>query len=239
MSATFECGDPAALVGYVYREGEPAERDAVAVHLSVCAACAAEVEAMQATRRQLTAWALPEPAGRLAADAVQAGPAPARVLRPARWWRRRVPAWAQAAAAVVLFAAGLALGGTTSRWLGQAAPADAVATPGTVSPQSLADVEQRLLAEIEELRGAVTAASDGGAGTLARAQALIAESEARQQRELALRTADVLRDFDAQRRVDLARMEQAVGEVQGLAGAEAAEQRRLLDYLIRVSQQPR
>jgi hypothetical protein len=70
-------------------------------------------------------------------------------------------------------------------------------------------------------------------------RALIVESEARQQRELALRTADVLRDFDAQRRVDMARVDEAVGEMQGLAGAEAAEQRRLLDYLIRVSQQPR
>jgi hypothetical protein len=156
------------------------------------------------------------------------------VLRPARWWQGAVPVWAQVAAALVLFAAGLALGGTTSRWLPAPAPPAAA-----VSPDALADAEQRLRAEIDDLRGAMTAVADGDADTLARVRALIVESEARQQRELALRTADVLRDFDAQRRLDLARVDEAVGEMQDLAGAEAAEQRRLLDYLIRVSQQPR
>jgi hypothetical protein len=219
-------------VGYVYDEGERAEREAAVAHLAMCPACAAEVEAMQATRRQLAAWAPPEPAGRLAADVTSATPAP--VLRPPRWWQGAVPVWAQAAAALVLFAAGLALGGTTSRWL--AAPAPPAAA---VSPDALADAEQRLRAEIDDLRGAMTAVADGDADTLARVRALIVESEARQQRELALRTADVLRDFDAQRRLDLARVDEAVGEMQDLAGAEAAEQRRLLDYLIRVSQQPR
>jgi hypothetical protein len=240
MSATFRCGDPAGLVGYVYGEGDHAELDAVARHLPGCAACAAEVTAMRDTRAQLTGWRAPDPVGRLVtglpAAAVAPDPPPAE-----RWWGTPLPAWAQAAAAVVLFAGGLALGGTASGWLVSDAPVASPPAPAAtaVSPQALADLEQRLRAEIDALRGSVTAAADADAETLARARSLIAESEARQQQELALRTVDVLRDVDAQRRVDLARLEQAVGEVQGIAGAEAAEQRRLLDYLIRVSQQPR
>ena len=68
-------------------------------------------------------------------------------------------------------------------------------------------------------------------------RALIEESERRQQRELALRLTDVVRDFDAQRRADLVRIEQNMGQIEGLTGAEALRQRQLLDYLVRVSQQ--
>ena len=242
MSATYTCGDPAALVGYVYGEAEPAERDAVGAHLAVCPACAAEVDALQATRRQLTAWASPEPTGRLAAGVTAASPA--RVLRPAHWWQPPLPGWARAAAAVVLFAAGLALGGTASRWLGPETAAVSPAAGAAVAdsapaaaPAALEALEQRLQAEIDELRLAVAAAEQRDAATLAQAEALVAASEQRQERERAQLASDVMRDFDAQRRVDLARVEQAVGQVEVLAGAEAAEQRRLLDYLIRVSQQ--
>src|SRR6185503_10472602 len=34
---------------------------------------------------------------------------PAKVLRPAAWWKKPLPAWAQAAAAVVIFAAGMSV----------------------------------------------------------------------------------------------------------------------------------
>src|SRR5690606_9504323 len=36
--------------------------------------------------------------------------APATVLRPQAWWRQPLPAWAQVAAAILIFAAGLAIG---------------------------------------------------------------------------------------------------------------------------------
>ena len=72
---------------------------------------------------------------------------------------------------------------------------------------------------------------------LARVRALIDESERRQQRELALRTAQVLRDFDSQRRVDLEQIQRSFGQFEGLTGAEVREQRQMLNYLMRVSQQ--
>ena len=73
---------------------------------------------------------------------------------------------------------------------------------------------------------------------LRRVQALIEQSEQRQQRELALRLAQVVRDVDAQRRADLLRVDQNLGQLEGQTGAAAAQQRELLNYLVRVSEQP-
>jgi predicted anti-sigma-YlaC factor YlaD len=104
---SFQCGDGAALVAYLYDECEPRTRDAIAAHVSTCPACAAEIEALGATRRMLPAWAPPEaPLG----FQVRGTEASTNVLRPPRWWQRPLPAWAQAVAAVAIFAAGLSAG---------------------------------------------------------------------------------------------------------------------------------
>jgi hypothetical protein len=65
---------------------------------------------------------------------------------------------------------------------------------------------------------------------------MIDESEQRQRRELALRSAELVRDFDAQRNVDLARIERTLGQMDGTTGVEVAQQRQMLNYLMRVSQ---
>jgi hypothetical protein len=72
---------------------------------------------------------------------------------------------------------------------------------------------------------------------LARVRTLIEESERRQQRELALRTAQLMRDVDSQRQVDLAQIQNSFGQIEGLTGAEVREQRQMLNYLIRASEQ--
>ena len=74
---------------------------------------------------------------------------------------------------------------------------------------------------------------------MTRVRALIAESEQRQQRELALRTAELVGDFDSQRQFDLAQIQRNFGQIEGLTGAEVREQREMLNYLMRVSQQQR
>ena len=113
----------------------------------------------------------------------------------------------------------------------------------------LAELERRLDAEMTELRAAT--ANAGAAALqeavapqgmseeqiLARVSALLEESEQRQQRELALRTAQVVRDFDSQRQVDLAQIQRNFGQIEGQTGAEVREQRQMLDYLMRVSEQ--
>lgn len=122
---TVHCGDPTALVSYLYDEGTPDERAAIAAHLAVCTACAAEIEALGAARRMLPAWTPPA-----AALGFQIGSrdASARLLRPSRWWQRPLPAWAQAAAAVAIFVAGVSAGGAR----GADAPAGGGADGGAV-----------------------------------------------------------------------------------------------------------
>ena len=69
-----------------------------------------------------------------------------------------------------------------------------------------------------------------------RVRALLDESEKRQQRELALRVADVMRDLDTQRRADLTKIDRSLGVIQNNAGVEVLKQRELLNYLVRASQ---
>jgi hypothetical protein len=147
-------------------------------------------------------------------------------------------------AATVIFASGLVLGvmrGTAPvsapvSSAGLSAPASAVST------SDLAALERRLRAEMAQIRPVALDAADATAPAvseaqlLARVRTLIEESEQRQQRELAKQTAQVMRDFDSQRKVDLARIEQSFGQIEGLTGAEVRQQRQMLDYLIRASE---
>jgi hypothetical protein len=80
------------------------------------------------------------------------------------------------------------------------------------------------------------ASAQTNAALLQQVRAMIQDSEKRQQQELALRTAEVIRDFDTQRRGDLARIEQTFGQMEGTTGAQVEQQRQMLNYLMRVSQ---
>ena len=260
MSETFQCGDNAALVGYLYDECEPGERGAIEAHLALCAACTAEVAALTSTRLQLSSWAPPEAELGFAVVRTQAsglGPqTEPRGLSPGAWWLRPLPAWAQAAAAVVLFGTGLSLGimrgdvtenggvqpAATVAFTPSASTAD-TATGNSVSAEDLAALEQRLRGEIAQVRtAAATSASPGQANEaalLARVRALRDESEQRQQRELALRVTQVMRDVDTQRRVDLAQIQGNFRQIEGVTGAQVREQQEVMNYLRRVSQQGR
>jgi len=102
MSETFECGDTGALVAYLYEEGEPEIREVIAGHLTRCAACSSEIDGLRLTRQSLQAWVPPMPELTLQMPV----PTPARMP----WWRAPLPAWAQAAAAVLIFGVGLSVG---------------------------------------------------------------------------------------------------------------------------------
>lgn len=244
MTETFECGDNTALVGYLYDECDAPERQAIEAHLAVCPACAAELAALGSTRLQLASWTPPEAelGFRIVSDAT-----PPTVVRPARWWQQPLPAWAQAAAACLIFGAGLWLGIARGSAPADSTPATAVAAGPAgvaVSADDLAALEQRLRGEMAEIRAAAptTAAAPqtpSDAQLLTRVRALIDESEQRQQRELALRTTQVMRDFENQRRMDLAQIQGTFRQMEGVTGAQVREQRDVLNYLMRVSQQGR
>ncbi|MBI3047841.1 MAG: hypothetical protein HYY76_05975 [Acidobacteria bacterium] len=253
MSTTFRCGDHTALVTYLYDECERAERDAIGAHFAVCPACAAEMSALESTRIQLASWSPPDAELGFAITRAPARPPSWLSMSRWAWFAQPLPAWAQVAAAAAIFAAGLSLG--IARGTMRPAP-DAVAQdtrsgsqgarPDGATGAALGALEQRLRNEIAELRASAPMRSAAPAAApavegqlLARVRALIDESERRQQLELALRTAQILRDFDSQRRVDLDQIQRSFGQFEGLTGAEVREQRQMLNYLMRVSQQAR
>jgi hypothetical protein len=269
------------LISYVYDECEPLERARVEAHLVECTACAAEIEALSGTRRELAAWAPPDVALGFAIERPQPAAAPppdsATVLRPARWWSRPMPAWAQAAAAALVFGAGLSLGGgvnlsrtdagrdrdvsaeTRSAKVEPTATVtdEARGSRGSAASGAIADARGdaerelvaevgRLRAELAELRQARPLASAVAASASAaprvtdqdalieRVRALIDESEQRQRTEFTLRSAQLVRDVELQRRADLTRVERTIGLVQGQTGAEVRQNREALNYLGRV-----
>jgi anti-sigma factor RsiW len=258
MSQTFRC-DTSALISYLYDDIDPVERDAVAAHLERCEACALDVATLGTTRTQLAAWEPPDAVGGFrvgpASDAGsgvgrvglrlvtnQAGVlAPVRKEEPPSQWRRPLPGWAQAVAASMIFAAGLALG--VSRGGQSPSPevsqtsAGAQAAGPTVSAEDLARLERGLRAEIAGVRETVApraaAPAPAQVPDMRRVEALIAASEERQQRELVLRTVQLVRDFDLQRQADLVKIQQALGQFQGTTNAEVRQHRDAIEDLAR------
>jgi hypothetical protein len=166
----------------------------------------------------------------------------------------------QAVAASMVFAAGIAIGAGRGGAVpatagsvgsaGQTVPAEAVKTNAalkgetalkgdSVSRGELAELEQRLRAELARLSPssstpapAQTAARTDDEALLKRVRSLLSESEERQRSELALRTAQVMRDMEIQRKVDMATVQQDIGKIQGATGAELRQQRELTNMLI-------
>jgi hypothetical protein len=263
MTETFHCDDKTQLVSYLYDELDGMARRRIDEHLRVCPSCADEVTALAGVRQELCEWTPPEVTlgFSLVPPAAAARPA-GRVLRPVQGWMLPdVPAWAQAIAAVLVLAAGLAIanvqvryGGDglviTTGWMARSA------VPG-VTPQTtpmaaasptadadwrpaLAELESTLRQEIRAARPAAANASNSPPADLPmqRVAQLIEESEKRQQQQLALRLTQFNRDLEVQRRSDLVRINQGFGQFEGRAGAEIARQRQMLDYMMRVSAQP-
>ena len=110
-----------------------------------------------------------------------------------------------------------------------------------MSRGELAALEERLRAELSRLSTAAATTPAAPAQTasrvddeafMTRVRSLLAESEERQRGELALRTAQVLRDIEIQRKVDMATVQQNIGQLQGTTGAELRQQRELYNQLI-------
>jgi anti-sigma factor RsiW len=247
-------GNHELLISYLYDECESQERARVDAHLAECTGCAAEIEALSGTRRELAGWAPPEVAlGFQITRPQPAAVASARVLRPERWWSRPMPAWAQAAAAMLIFGAGLSLGGGVNSYVEReraasqpmAASPDAsqdraVAPQVTTAPaEDMVAEVSRLREELAQLRQARTVAPatpqpvDQDA-LIERVRTLIDESEQRQRTEFTLRSAQLVRDVEMQRRADLTRVERTIGLVQGQTGAEVRQNREALNYLGRM-----
>lgn len=132
MNEQIPCVEPERLVAYLYGDADPADQADVAAHLATCTRCAEALGGLSDTRRALAAWMPPEVSigWRVPDDGPRAVPAAVREsgqvgVPAAAWWRQPLPAWAQAVAAVLIFAAGLAAGTRSQN-----------ASPGTPAPAS-------------------------------------------------------------------------------------------------------
>jgi anti-sigma factor RsiW len=251
MTNPFTCDDKATLVAYMYGEVDAAVRAQVDKHLATCAACAAEVTALGDVRAELGSWIPPDV--ELGFTIVRKTEQPANVLRPAVWWRT-VPAWAQAAAAVLVVAAGLGIANVQVRsgpdglsvstgWMkaqepALSAPASRDAAGGEVEgwKTALVSLEQQLRNEIRATRdqqptAVRVAAAPADDATLRRVQQLIAASEERQSRELAIRMTQFASDINMQRRADLQLIRQGFGQQEELM----LRQRQMMNNVLRVS----
>lgn len=254
MNDIFQCGDSAALVGYLYDECAPGEQALIEAHLKGCAICASEIDGLRATRRTLAAWTPPEQAlgFRIAREDE---PRPAKILEPKiAWWRAPLPAWAQAAAALMIFGVGLAVGTARSNTApDQAAtvrtasvlPATVqTAAPG-VSRDDLTQLEQKIRAELGQLRASNTSTPVAAQGSddalIQRVKNMIDESAADERRNFTERMLNMADVIERQRRVDLAQIGNSMGQFRGATRDEIRQQNEAFSEAIRrlVSDTPR
>jgi hypothetical protein len=250
--------DKDLIVSYLYDELTAPERATLEQHLRGCAGCRDELDGLRGLRTALTAWTPPQPD--LAFQIVDRHE-PARAAWRA-WW---TPAFGLAAAAVLLLAVASALAhlevrygadGLSVRTGWDRTPVAAPVTTAAASPvpsadtQQLADqyaaMEQRIQ-DLERARAAAppavrtvaasTPARTSDAAILRQVHDLLAQSESRQQQELALRIAQVMRDVDAQRTADLERIQQGLGRIDAMTAAEATAHQDLAKYLLTSARQ--
>lgn len=254
------CTDKEQLVAYLYDECDDDERLRIDAHLADCTVCARELEELRGVRMDLSDWSPPEQAlgFRVVSDDGR---------RASRLRYASVQVWALAAAAVLILAAGAAVANVEVRYGPDGFVVKTGWTSGSQSSVSraaaadppwrsdLASLERQLRGQVEKLQTQVggqnapsvnassvstsnTAIGTNDAELIRRVRVLIDESEKRQQRELALRVTQLVRDVDTQRRADLVRIQQGFGRIEGLTNTEVARQREMLNYLVRVSQRP-
>ncbi|HKY22084.1 MAG TPA: zf-HC2 domain-containing protein [Vicinamibacterales bacterium] len=236
-----------ALLDYLYEEGDPAERLKIAQHLQECASCSVAVLELRTVRGMLTEWQ--PPTADLGFRIVQDTHTPTGASMEPRarggwswWWgpttHRR--SWAQAAAAAMLFVAGMAVsqfdvdysdGALTVRTVKSAV--SRTATDGRTAASIYLPPEPAVESSVSRTATGGQAATNGPAATdstvsteqlLQRVRAMIDQSETRQQRELALRLSQVAGEVDTQHQADLLRIQQNFGQ-----------QQEMMDYLVKAS----
>lgn len=241
-------------------QGEPSERRAFESHVGVCVVCQTELAELDAVRAHLGRWSPPEARVlSFVTSPVDARQTPSQESRGLWAQVAAIPVWAQAVAAVLIL--GVAAGAANlhvtydqaglsvkTGWMSAFAPADAGASAGQAAApwrSDLVTLDQQLRAELRATAArAVPARVEADAATSARVantsnaddvvrrvRTLIEESERKQQRELALRVAEMARDSQAQRQADFAQINRSLGFIQANTGQEMMRNRQRLNSL--------
>ncbi len=230
------CDSKELLVGFLYDEIDPVSKRTFERHLLTCADCRDELAELGATREQIALWAPPD------ADLGF------RIVRGATEPPKRFglfsfsPAWGFAAAALLVLAIGAAISNLDVRYgsdglvvrtgWNHVAAAQAGATQ--IDWKSQAEELDRRLRDLERSasdRSAVRNVSSSGlsdAELLQRVRDIVGQSETRQQRAVATRLAELMREVDAQRRLDLATIDQGMTRLQYTSGSTRDAVRQLL-----------
>jgi len=249
-----------ALVTFLYDDTwSGSERATFGAHLATCAACREELDGMRGVRAELARWNPPEPNFAITFSN-NPNNQPSHVSNP--YWWRSVPVWAQVAAALLFLGVSAGIANLDVRYdsqglsirTGWSQPRTAAASPaasgvnvasssaGATAPwkADLDALQQQLTTEMRTRTAAASAQSTAvrpaDADLVRRVRALIDESEKRQQRELALRVAEVLRDVNVQRQADLAKVNRALGAVENNLGVEVLKTRQQVNLMYRASQ---
>ena len=238
-----------ALLDYLYEEGDPTERLRIAKHLQECAACSVAVLEFQNVRGMLRYWTPPGSVlgFRVVQDSAFSptsvasqtpGAAVNQGARSGEWlaWlpavSQKIP-WRQAAAAVLLFVAGMTVsqftvddedGRMVVRERSARPAVNARASSITLPPQAVSDVTSPNPGVTPQPVPADRYPVDTEL-LLQRVRSMIDQSEQRQQRELALRLSQVTREVDTQHQADLLRIQQDFGH----------QQEATMEYLVRTS----
>jgi hypothetical protein len=244
------CESKDLLVAFLYGELDAADRRTFQTHLNSCAECREELPGLRTTRGQIASWTPPEPDFGFRIVRGAAAPPPAPRFRIA-------PAWGLAAAAVLVMAMAAAIANIEVRYGGDglvvrtgwnrggdATPATvqsvggAALTPVDWSVEAAAlDRRLRDLETSARARLQMAAAPGISDADMRRVREMLGQSETRQQRELALRLTQITRDFDMQRKLDLATIDQGMARLQSARGDEVRQYREMVQHVTRVAYQ--
>jgi hypothetical protein len=255
--------DKESIVSYVYEELDRAGRKQVEAHLETCAKCREEVAGMRSVRADLTSWAPPQPefGFHIVRDRK---PTWRERWIPAFGLAAAAVLLLAVASAIANFDVSYGSGGLRMRtgW-GRVTTDVATSKPEQTPPvvtragasveqdKANADEMQTLLAALDRRvrqlesaprasgmqQASLKSARQDDAEILRRVHDLLAQSESKQQQELALRIAQVIRDVDAQRVADLNRIQQGLGRLDAMTTQEAVAHRDLANYIVASSRQ--
>lgn len=214
------CNEREKLIGYLYDEVDDAERRNVDAHLATCETCREELRAFRDVRHDLLAWDVPEH------ESVWT---PFVTTRTQPVWRQ-MPAWAMAAAAMLVFAIGGA-GGFAGRALAarSTAPVQIAAAPvnpdaATVVPAASLEDLRALQTRLNELERAasvravsttpVSMSASANAAMLSRVEQLIRDSEGRVNHKTGQKILGIITEISKAHAVDMASLQQQISDSQ-------------------------